>query len=136
MNYHVTDTGDPYYDVKQHQAWPPSAPAIVIRKVPFETRANQRRNKHFVKVPWVWVKQLAKARWAATTTVARFILHKNFETHGKPFILANGVLEQEMGVSRGQKWRALAELEQFGLIAIERRRRKSPVITVRGVRQS
>ena len=43
--------------------------------------------------------------------------------------LANGMLKID-GVSRASKWRALAELERRGLISIERRSRKSPLITV------
>jgi hypothetical protein len=43
--------------------------------------------------------------------------------------LANGVLEI-YGVSRGQKWRALKELEALGLIRVEHCERKSPRVTV------
>jgi hypothetical protein len=39
----------------------------------------------------------------------------------------NGVLK-EKGISRWSKWRALNELERLGLITVERRKRKSPII--------
>jgi hypothetical protein len=48
---------------------------------------------------------------------------------GKPFALSNGMMSRE-GVERRAKWRGLMELERLGLVAIERRQRKSPLITV------
>jgi hypothetical protein len=54
---------------------------------------------------------------------------RDFETRGKPFTLSNGALALE-NVSRWEKPRALSELEEAGLIVIERRKRKTPRITV------
>jgi hypothetical protein len=87
----------------------------------------QKRRKHFIKVPWTWHERLAKARHAATHKVALQILYQHWKNGGKPFTLANNALN---GVSRWQKSRALAELEAFGLITVQRRKRKSPLVTV------
>jgi hypothetical protein len=57
------------------------------------------------------------------------VLYGHWKGRGEPFTLSNGMVDME-GVTRWGKWRALAELEQLGLITIERRRRKSPLIVV------
>jgi hypothetical protein len=98
--------------------------------VPLKIR---RRRRHFVKVPWAWVEKLAEARYISTYRVALHVLYRDWETHGEAFTLSNGALAME-GVSRRQKWRALEELEGLGLISIERRRRKTPRITVANLR--
>jgi hypothetical protein len=87
---------------------------------------NRKRQKHFIKVPWTWHERLLKARHAATHKVALRILYQHWKDGGKPFTLANKL----DGVSRWQKCRALAELEVFELITVDRRERKSPLITV------
>jgi hypothetical protein len=125
----MSDTGDPYYFEKQCRWTAATQMAIPVRKVPYVTQANQRRRRRFVLVPWEWKERLCKARYATTSDVALHVLHRNYETRGKPFTLANGVLG-ELGVSRNQKRRALVELEQLGLITVEWREKKSPVITV------
>jgi hypothetical protein len=88
-----------------------------------------KRRRHFVMVPWTWLEKLAAARYVATYRVAHHILYWHWKEHGEPFTLSNGIMAIE-GVSRWQKWRALGELEKLGLITIERRRRKTPRITV------
>ena len=116
--------GDPYADLKQHRLTPETLAklAIVPRKI-------RRQRGHFVRVPWTWIARLAKARYTATYRVALHILYRHWKNRGEPFTLSNGMVAME-GVSRWQKWRALRELEQLGLITIERRKRKTPRITV------
>jgi hypothetical protein len=96
--------------------------AIVPRKI-------RKQRQQFIKVPWVWAERLAKAHYAATYRVALHVLHQHWKKHGEPFTLANGDVGW-VGVSPRQKWRALGELEQLGLVRIERRPRKSPRITI------
>jgi hypothetical protein len=92
------------------------------------------RHGHFVKVPCWWIERLAKStRHRATFVVALHLLYQHWKLRGQPIKLANGILKME-GVSRRAKWRALGELERAGLITIERRRRKSPVIAAHVVR--
>ena len=120
----MVDDPDPYADLKQHRLTPE-----MLAKLAVVPRKIQRRREHFVKVPWSWVERLAKARYTATYRVALHILYRRWKSSGKPFTLSNGMVAME-GVSRWQKWRALRELEQLGLITIERRKRKTPRITV------
>lgn len=85
----------------------------------------------FVKVPLEWAHRLDSARFVATSKVALHLLHEGFKAHGhgNNIRLANGVLALK-GVTPGQKWRALAELERLGLVSVEHRPRKSPKITL------
>ena len=96
--------------------------AVVPRKI-------QKRRKHFILVPWTWAERLAEANYIGTYRTALHLLYQHWKKRGEPFTLANGMLAKD-GVSRWQKWRALKELERLGLIRVERRPRKSPLITV------
>jgi hypothetical protein len=114
---------DPHAELKRHRLTPEMARrfAVVPRKV-------QKQRQHFVKVPWTWIERLATARYISTYRVALHVLYHYWKT-SKPFVLPNGNLSME-GVERRAKWRGLRELERLGLVSIERRRRKSPLITV------
>jgi hypothetical protein len=96
--------------------------AVVPRKI-------QQQRRHFIKFPCIWEERLAHARCIATYRVALHLLYRHWRAGGRPFSLANELLKTA-GVSRWAKWRALRELERLELITIERRSRKSPVISV------
>ena len=96
--------------------------AIVPRKI-------VKRRQHFVRVPWIWVETLSEARYVASYRVALHLLYLNWKQKGGPVKLPNGMLAQG-GVAKKQKWRALGELERLGLISVERRHGKSPVVTL------
>ena len=89
----------------------------------------RKRREQFVMVPMWWIERLGKAPTATGTThlVAIYILHLHWKHYGKPFKLPNGMLKYD-GISRRSKWRALPDLERRGLIVVERRTRKSPII--------
>jgi hypothetical protein len=82
----------------------------------------------FVKFPNHWRKLLQGAP-GATYYLAIELLFLKFRHRGLPTILSNRVLNSH-GVRRGTKWRIMTDLEARGVISIERRRRKSPRITV------
>jgi len=107
-------------ELKRLVAVPPGE--VVVKLVP------RKRRRHFVQVPGTWIERLARAHFIATYRVALHVLYRHWKGGGAPFALSNGAMLME-GVARGTKWRALYELEQLGLIAIERRKRKSPRIT-------
>jgi hypothetical protein len=120
----MTD-GDPHADLKRHALTPEQLwgrPVGVSRK-------TRKRREQFVMVPWTWVERLAKARFTATYRVTLHVLYRHWKGGGEPFTLSNGAVAME-GVGRRAKWRGLRELEQLGLITIERRKRKSPRIAV------
>ena len=61
------------------------------------------------------------------TIVAWWLLYLHWKDHGARFKLPNGMLRFD-GVSRQSKWRALNDLESRGLIVVERRPRRSPIV--------
>ena len=115
----VMNAGDPF-DVESLRVDPGS---LVL------ARRSQRRKHQFIKVPMAWADRLGSARYAATLKVAHRLLHEHWRGGGRPVQLANVALARS-GVSRHQKWRALRELERLGLVRIESRARKSPIVAV------
>ena len=89
----------------------------------------QKRRENFVVMPMWWIEKLEGCPSGHTMRIAVYLLHLHWKNHGQPFTLANGMLKYD-GVSRQSKWRALATLEQLGLIAVDRRSGKSPTIRV------
>jgi hypothetical protein len=87
----------------------------------------RKRRKQFVQVPWTWGERLKHANH--TWYIAMYLLYLDWKQEGGPIKLPNGWLEFE-GISRFAKYRALAQLEELGLITVERRPRKSPIIQV------
>jgi hypothetical protein len=119
----MTEETDPYADLKRHRMTPEilATLAVIPRKI-------QKRRQQFVKVPWPWIERLAKVRRAATCLVALYVLYRHWKSGGLPVTLSNIALE-DLRVDRRQKWRALRELEQLGLVTVERRKRQSPRVT-------
>jgi hypothetical protein len=90
------------------------------------TRKKTGWLKQFVRVPWMWVDRLKGARHVSTYQLAFHLLYEHWRNGGRAIKLPNSAL----GIERRRKWRGLRELEQFGLVTIERRARKAPLITV------
>ena len=89
----------------------------------------KRHRQQFVKFPRSWVGQLQDARHIGSYRIALYLLFQHWKSDGRPIRLSNIALVG-MGVSREQKRRALWELERLGLIRVERRRYRSPLVTV------
>jgi len=69
----------------------------------------------------------ARRSGGQTYRVALCLLHLNWKAGGKPVKFPNGMLGID-GVSRRSKWRALNDLERRGLITVERRPGRSPIV--------
>ena len=93
-------------------------------------RKIRKRREPFVMVPMAWVERLSTAKHRATWPVACELLRRYSLNGNKPTSLPNGHLETKFRINRTQKWEALRELEQLGLIRVEGRPRKSPVVTI------
>jgi hypothetical protein len=93
---------------------------------PAVPRKIQKRREHFVQVPWRWVEKL-KGAASQTWYLAHHLLYLHWKGGGEPIKLANGMLEFD-GISRQSKWRALGDLERRGLIMVERRPKRSPIV--------
>jgi len=95
-------------------------------------KPRQRRTRQrFVMVPNMWVEQLAMVRaHGSTYRVAFHLLERAWRSGVATVKLSNPMLAKA-GVGREGKAVALRELRKAGLIAVEQRPRKAPVITVR-----
>jgi hypothetical protein len=91
---------------------------------------QKREQKQFTKVPWLWRDRLRKAARASTFKLAFFLLHRYWQNDGRPIPVSALAMEEE-GISPRQKSRALSELESLGLIAIQRRKGASPLVSLR-----
>ena len=82
----------------------------------------------FVRLPMAWATRLGKARHVATWKLAACVLFLDWKGGGEPVTLSNVVLN-EWGLPQGRtKRKALAELEALGLVSVERRAKRSPLI--------
>jgi hypothetical protein len=91
----------------------------------------RKRRQLFAMVPMWWYEKLANPMptCRCTCLVAWYVLHLHWKGERKPFKLANGMLAYD-GISPDSKLRAIKELEQRGLITVEWRLKKSPIIHV------
>ena len=84
----------------------------------------------FVKVPLWWAEAAAKAMHrAGATLVLIHLLHASWKAKSTTFRLSNSYLERN-GVSREIKRRVLRDLEAAGLILVDRKKGRSPVVTL------
>jgi hypothetical protein len=122
---------DKNFDIEQLVYVPaPTADVPVLPPGEVLIRPQRGRKGHFVKVPLEWVDRLKSARASGTTwVVATHLLHQSFKNRRPVVRLANGALALD-GISRSQKRVSLGVLEELGLATIERRPRKSPIVTL------
>jgi hypothetical protein len=85
-----------------------------------------------VLVPWWWVERAAQLAHSPTTLVLMELLHVAWRVKNSTFPLPNARLKK-LGVTRNVKWRTLRDLEDGGLITVEHRARKTPIVTLVGV---
>ena len=121
----MTQEDDPFTDLKRCRL---SDDMVVLQRRAVVPGRIQRRRRHFISVPMAWFERLIGAS-GQTYRIALCLLYLDWRGSGEPIQLANGLLQID-GVSRQSKWRALADLEHRGLITIERRPRRSPMITL------
>ena len=95
-------------------------------------KREAKRLAGFIRMPWGWANVLAADGVGGKVwVVACHILYETWRSKGQPIKLPNGMLGR-LGVSRDAKVRALRKLEQLGLVSVEWRPRKSPIVTIRG----
>jgi hypothetical protein len=81
----------------------------------------------FTKFPHVWEDCLGTCSHICTYRVAHYLLRRYWETHNERIKLPSKGLGLR-GVDRRRKRIALQELEALGLILVERRGRRSPIV--------
>jgi hypothetical protein len=87
------------------------------------------QSEPFVKMPLWWAEAASKAVGSPATLVLVELLRVHWRTKSKTFPLPNARLRKQ-GVSRDVKRRVLHDLERAGLIAVDRPKSKSPVVTL------
>jgi hypothetical protein len=80
-------------------------------------------------VPLALVDKIARSSRDKTFAIFCHLLYEHWRQGGGPIKLANGFLNR-LGVGRGAKSRALGKLERLGIISVERRDRKSPIVRI------
>jgi hypothetical protein len=90
---------------------------------------KKKWRRRFIKFPWTWADRLKATNRGSTYRVALHLVYEHWRSGSRAIELANMALA-EVGVKRRAKWRALRELEQLGLIKVEARSRKSPLVTL------
>jgi hypothetical protein len=92
---------------------------------------TRRVNGEFVKgpLPLDWLSSACKLRGKSPLTVALAILFEVGRRKSNQIVLTTAICER-FGVNRKAKYRGLSALEAAGLILVNRRPRKNPIITV------
>jgi len=93
-----------------------------------ERPSPAKQARDFVLVSRRWAKALDGAP-GQTWQLAVLLLHLHWKGHGQPVRLSNH-LSWGVPIPRRSKWRALTDLEERGLVLVERRSRKAPIIRV------
>ena len=108
-------------------------PWHVRRLRELEAAAPKRKRKkwqqRFILVPWAWANQLTTCDSATTFKLALLLLYEHWHNNGSTIRLTNP-LAATMGILPEAKRRSLADLERRGMVSVERRSRKTPLITV------
>jgi len=100
----------------------------MLSERPIIQKKTRKRRLHWVRLPMAWYERLEGAP-GQTYRVALYLLYLHWKGNGKPIKLANGMLKMD-GVPPESRRRALRDLERRGVISVERRPRKSPIITL------
>jgi hypothetical protein len=83
----------------------------------------------FVKVPLWWIERATRATRTPQAFVCIWLLHLSWRARSPTFSLPNDRLNKR-GADRRRKRRALRALEAAGLITVERRHGKTPIVTL------
>ena len=96
---------------------------------PAGRRQSKVRKDTFVKVPLWWIEQATRATRTPRAFVCIWLLHLSWRARSTTFPRPNDRLGKR-GVDRQAKRRTLLALEAAGLITVERRHGKTPVVTL------
>jgi hypothetical protein len=106
-------------------------PEIVRERTVGVPQRIKKRQRQFVQLPLALVDKVGRHSRDKTFVVLCHLLHLEWKQRGGPIKLPNGLLDK-LGVGRGAKSRALSKLERLGIVSVERRDRKSPIVTING----
>jgi hypothetical protein len=104
-------------------------PPEVVRERAVVPQRIKKRHRQFVQLPLAWVDILARNSRNKTFAVLCHLVHLKWKQGGGPIKVPNGFLEM-LGVKPDAKSYALNKLESLGIISVERRDNKSPIVTI------
>jgi len=87
----------------------------------------------FLRIPWEQIYRLRKARVPLSAVFVYLIVWRQSMMQRTKTVVLTSAMLAPFELSRWDKARALTCLEQRGLIQVEHRRKKNPVVTVRHV---
>jgi hypothetical protein len=109
---------------------PASAGASVSKPGPNQAQSKKR----FTKIPGIWEETLAKARVSGSTyAVAVVLLHEAWKLVSsgyKPDVKVTNVMLKRVRVGRKGKRAALLKLSRMGLVGVQWRDNRNPIVTV------
>jgi hypothetical protein len=95
----------------------------------YQAKRKKKKEELFVQVPMWWAVEAAKATGLLKMLVLLELVHRSWKARSLTFPFPNGSL-REIGVGREAKRRMLRDLEVAGLITVERRHGKTPMVTL------
>lgn len=96
---------------------------------PASRRRSKSRKDTFAMVPLWWIEQAARATENPRAFVLIWLLHLSWKARSMTFPVPNaGIVKR--GGSRWAKYGVLDDLEAAGLITVERRPGKTPIVTL------
>jgi hypothetical protein len=105
---------------------------VAISKArPKKRKKAEKASEPFVQVPLWWIEMAAQRAKSPATLVLIELLYAAWKAKSPTFPLPNARL-QKMGTSREMKRRVLHRLERNGVIMVERKPHKTPVVTLIG----
>jgi hypothetical protein len=127
----VKSEDDNPFDLANLRLTPEAAAAIDRAAATKQEQAQPkgRSREPFTKFPHSWEARLLEAKRITSYRIALHLLYLHWRSAGRPIRLSNVALAGK-GVTRQSKWNALRELARLGLIKIEKRPQKSPVIRI------
>jgi hypothetical protein len=88
-----------------------------------------KRETQFAPVRLEWAAKVAKRTRSPAFAVKVALAYMAWKAGGPAFPLTNTLLDR-LGVNRENKRRALANLEKNGIVQLERRGRRAPIVTM------
>src|SRR5437870_3990955 len=98
------------------------------QKVELETMRRKRHGRFIPPMPLDWFERVS--RLPGKAPVVATLLWYRSKREGSATVTLTQVFLNTFGISRQARYRALQSLEAAGLISVQRRPRKSPVVTV------
>jgi hypothetical protein len=115
--FNLEDVRIPDGELEQFQRKQKAAPTLKV--------AQPKRADTFAMVPLSWAKRVHEGGAHVDFLVCIDLVYRAWRAKGKPFVMPNIA-----GVHHDIKNRTLRALERAGLIAVQWRERRSPVITL------